>query len=1051
MVVIYANRQQYPLFMKVRHQLLLLLTLVIAAIILLSVFLQVSITNQTRLLLQGKLTETKEKEIPKLLQLNAAYINSYNYDYSVWDQMVEFVTGKRDSTWAAEELTAPLANYKIDYIWVLDSNANKYYFSATHPSLAINALDIPAPVLKASLSVQKSRSFFVTHNNAVVEVFAGGITNTADKDRKDPPKGYFLLGRIVDSAYMAHLRNLSAEISFNFVAAGKAYPDNTNTKNGTLEFSIPAKQFDGSILGGFNISRSYPVLSGYQKYLGWYLFIFIGLIVMIGLVFYQVSKKILLSPLASISMALKEHNASKLSRYNLQPNEFGSLSRLISNFFTQNKKLEDEIETRKQSEADLQKALSDKYTAQTERIKVEEFLEQQQAMLQLNANNNEAGFDDKIKEVIALGAKTVKCERVGIWLYNNNGLSSINAAHIFTLSTKEYTTGDVAYEKDYPVYFQHLKKDAFIIANDALTHPATCEFTKSYLLPYGITSMLDVPIRSGNKVIGVVCCEHVGPKREWGISEQIFLSSLADIVALNFEKEERKKAEDLLKKNQIRFEETQELAHIGSWEFNFFTKEVVWSKEMYRIFDMDDTPPEKLFESYRDRLHTDDIAGFDNAVKQLIEKNETYSVESRVVTKSGEVKYILAIGETLKSPRQGKIIGLRGTVQDITKQKQSALAKSEFLSCMSHEIRTPINGVIGIANLLQEEELNERQQEYVKTLNFSAEHLSTVVSDILDFSKIESGHMTFEKVSFNLEKNCKYVFDLFSNRAQEKNIAYQFTPVPVKDYSLYGDYVRLNQVLSNLLSNAIKFTNKGSVELSYQIKDDNDDKVSVVFSIKDSGIGISEKHQRNVFESFTQANDAITRQYGGTGLGLTICKKLVELQGGRISVQSTLGVGSVFSVELTFDKHVYETKTLNSITTAEKNQVKNLSGMRVLVAEDNKVNTMVLTRFLAKWCIESVVAKNGSEAISFLENEVFDIVLMDIQMPVMDGVEATKIIREKENGTGVHIPIVAFTADASVDTHRQLLKIGFDHCMTKPFNPDLLFSLLKKNYNPVFQ
>ena len=1032
--------------MKVRTQLALILCLVLLSIAAITFLLKISIRTETRILLQDKLIEAKNKDVQKILQLNSSEVKGYSIDYSTWDQMVDFVSGKKDSAWAKEELDNALSNYKVDYVWVLDSNARGYYNSNIDKKFPAKGLHISNSQLKEGLEENSLRSFFIKQNDAVTEIFSAPILPTKDKNKKPKPKGYLLLGRTVDSVYMSALKNISPEIDFSFVSGENAYTNYTNPNNGEMRFSLPLQAFNGSTLAAFNISKNYPVVKGYQQYLTRYLLLFIALIVLIGFVFYHVAKGLLLSPLFSLSEALKNNNAESLTGYNQKKNEFGDLSRLITSFFIQNKKLEQEIETRKKSENDLYRALEEKYTAQSEKIKADEFLEKQQVMLKLNSSTADSTIDTVLKEIIALSAKTIKCERVGIWLYNKNA-SSIAADYIYKLSNDEYINGGVAYEKDYPIYFKHLKKDILIIANDACADTATAEFAEDYLIPQGITSMLDVPIRSGTKVIGVVCYEHVGPKREWTISEQVFARSLSDIIALNFEREERTKAEEQLRKNQVRFEETQELAQIGSWEFNFFTNEVVWSKEMYRIYELENIPAGQLFETYRKKIHPDDIQRFDHAVKKLIDKGGSNSVECRLVLKNGDVKHIRSIAEAIKSPGQGKVIGLRGTVQDITKQQQAAMAKSEFLSCMSHEIRTPINGVIGIANLLMEEELTEKQKEYINTLNFSAQHLSTVVSDILDFSKIESGHMSFERVSFNLEKNCHNIFSLFSQKATEKNIGLNFRPFHIENYSLYGDYVRLNQVLSNLLSNAIKFTEKGSVELSYYIKEENNDNVTVSFSVKDSGIGVSEKQQKQIFESFSQADETITRQYGGTGLGLTICKKLVELQGGNISVKSKPGEGSEFIVELTFDKHVYKENTITKITTAEKNQVKDLSGMKILVAEDNKVNAMVLTRFLTKWNIESKVAKDGSEALDFLNTETFDIVLMDIQMPNIDGIEATKLIRQSEKETYKNIPVVAFTADASVDTHKELLKIGFNHCMTKPFNPEVLFSFLKKSYN----
>jgi signal transduction histidine kinase/ActR/RegA family two-component response regulator len=1029
--------------MKVRSQLILLLACVLLSIEGITFLLKKFIIQDTRIILQDKLSQTKKTFVPGIFSLNEADIREYANDYSGWDQMVNFISQHRDSAWAKRELDLPLGNHKVDYIWVLDGKAREYYYSSTNPKLQVAGLDIPTTHLSGSLILKNTSSFFIIHNSSVVQVFTAPIQPTADVTRQTTPLGYLLLGRIIDSNYMARLQGISPEIQVSFVNNKNAYTDNADPKTGDLQFSIPLKGFNGAILAAFNITRDFRAIEGYQSSLNRYLLLFLVLMIILGVVFYYLSKNLLLQPLSVFSGALQQNSPANLTYYNQKKNELGDLSRLITSFFAQNEKLAQQIEVREKREAELSKALDEKYTAQSEKVKVEQFLAQQQAMLKLSSSNPDGLLDEMLKETIALGAKTLNCQRVGIWYYNDDH-SAITAKYIYHSVTNEYLQGDTAYEKDYPDYFKYLKKNILLVADDALNNPATAQFGTEYLIPFGITSMMDVPVRCSNRVIGMICFEHVGPKREWGINEQSFARSLADIITMRLTNDELKQTDRELKKSQVRFEETQELAQIGSWELNLFTYEVVWSKEMYRVFEVD--PGENLIEAYRNRIHPDDLSVFDTAVKKLIEKDEVHSLECRIVSKNGGIKYILAIGEAIRSSKQAKVIGIRGTVQDITKQRQSAMAKSEFLSNMSHEIRTPINGVIGIANLLKEEELSEKQKEYVDTLNFSADHLSTIVSDILDFSKIESGHMTFEKISFNIEKNCRYIFDLFAQKAAEKNIAFHFKPAPSENYSLYGDYVRLNQVLSNLLSNAIKFTEKGSVDFSYTIRDENADKVIVSFSIKDTGIGILEEQQKNIFESFKQADKTIARQYGGTGLGLTISKKLVELQGGKISVNSVPEKGTEFIVQLSFDKHVYQEKAEIKITAAEKDLVKDLRGMKILVAEDNKVNAMVLTRFLSKWNIESKVAKDGVEAIGYLYNEDFDMVLMDIQMPNIDGIEATRIIRQSDKEGLKDLVIVAFTADASVDTHRQLLKIGFNHCMTKPFDPNVLYSFLKKNF-----
>ena len=717
-----------------------------------------------------------------------------------------------------------------------------------------------------NLQKERFRSFFIEHNNSLVEVFSGQVQLIDNKDGNTKPKGYLLLGRVVDSTYMSAIRELSPEIEFKLAALTSEFKQQTDPEDGSFQFNIPLNGIDGATVGSFSVSRNYPLLNYYHTYLKDYLVGFLIIAIIIGILFFFFVRVIFLRPLSLLSKALNQGNAEILSPYFKSKNEIGDLSRLITNFFVQNKTLQEEIEIRKKSEEELYRALEEKEAAQTEKIKAEEFLGQQQAILKLNSSINALGFDEIIKETIALGAKTINCERVGIWLYNGDG-AFITANYIYKLSIRDYTEGGRIYEKDYPAFFEHLKKDIMIIADDALIHPATAEFAKDNLAAQGITSIMDVPIRSADRIIGIVCFEHVGAKREWTVNEQVFARSIADIIAITFERKERSKAEAELNKSQIRFEETQELAQIGSWEFNFITKEVVWSKEMYRIFDLEGDPASNLVDLYKKRIHPDDVTKIRMAVKSLVKNHGSNSAECRIVSGNNSLKYILAIGEVIKDPFKGVVTGLRGTVQDITKQKQAAMAKSEFLSCMSHEIRTPINGVVGIANLLMEEELNVKHKEYIKTLNFSAQHLATVVSDILDFSKIESGHMVFEKVSFNLEKNCQYIFNLFASKAAEKGTAFNFLPSPMKEYSLYGDYVRLNQVLSNLLSNAIKFTDKGRIDFSYFIEEESGDKVTVCFSVKDSGIGIPEKNQKQIFESFTQADETITRQYGGTGLG----------------------------------------------------------------------------------------------------------------------------------------------------------------------------------------
>jgi signal transduction histidine kinase/CheY-like chemotaxis protein len=381
---------------------------------------------------------------------------------------------------------------------------------------------------------------------------------------------------------------------------------------------------------------------------------------------------------------------------------------------------------------------------------------------------------------------------------------------------------------------------------------------------------------------------------------------------------------------------------------------------------------------------------------------------------------------------------------DRIRAEQAHLAKTEFLSTMSHEIRTPINGVIGVCNLLMEEKLTKRQTDYVNILNFSSRHLLSIVSDILDFSKIESGNFQFDKSSFDLKKTCLNIVELYEPRAGEKNLELLFEPDENVSFSLYGDSVRLCQIITNLLSNAIKFTHDGTVRLGYQTISETSSHTTIQFVVKDTGIGISMDKIEDVFEKFIQADKSTSANYGGTGLGLSISKKLVELQGGKMDVKSEPGKGSEFIFYLSFEKHVY----VDSLPApGNAGNIKSLQGLKVLIAEDNKINALVLSGFLKKWQVNYDIVGNGSEAVEALAQKEYDLILMDLQMPVMDGKEATFAIRSDKSTSWFNIPIIALTADATSETQRTIDQYGFNKYLAKPFNPDALYRLLKKYYD----
>ena len=407
----------------------------------------------------------------------------------------------------------------------------------------------------------------------------------------------------------------------------------------------------------------------------------------------------------------------------------------------------------------------------------------------------------------------------------------------------------------------------------------------------------------------------------------------------------------------------------------------------------------------------------------------------------------------------GEIGGIIMLTDDITQSKElefelreakeraeiASQAKANFMSVMSHEIRTPLNAVIGMSHLLMQENPREDQLPGLNIIRFSGENLLSLVNDILDYNKIEAGKVEIEEISFNLEELIHNIKQAHAFKADERSIALKLLYDRDLPQVVIGDPSRLSQIVNNLLSNAIKFTREGSVRITVEQKKRVDNQVEVYFEFKDTGIGISTENLRKIFDRFVQAESNITRKFGGTGLGLSITKRLLELMGGEIVVESKLDVGSTFSFSLKFP--IDENQTVESdfrqtgrVAMAELPKL----SAHILLVEDNNANQIVATKFLNNWGMDVTLAVNGVEAIEKIKEKAYDLVLMDLQMPEKDGLSATKEIRLLPDPYFQQVPILALTASSDNSTLLRIKDFGMNDVIIKPFNPTDLHAKLKR-------
>ena len=664
----------------------------------------------------------------------------------------------------------------------------------------------------------------------------------------------------------------------------------------------------------------------------------------------------------------------------------------------------------------------------------------------------EGSFEERLRSILETAAITLEVERIGMWRFAD-ARSAIECVSLFRRTTGEYQHGARLLRADYPAYFAAVERERVITAHDAAADPRTREFRPSYLVPHDIRAMLDVPLRQGDDITGVLCVEHVGSARMWTLDEQNFAISTANLIAVVIADARRQEALARVAESDRRAHLILETAHDAFVGMDSDGRIVTWNAQAERTFGW--TREEVLGRNLADTI----IPPAFREAHNVGMKRFHATGEAPVVNKRLELRGLHRHGHefpieiTITSPlprERGYLFG--AFLRDISDRRErddqlrrakdtaeaATSAKSQFLANMSHELRTPLNGVIGYAQLLQRDRtLNPTQREAVDAISKCGVHLLDLINDVLDLAKIEAGHVAIEQSATDLVRLSNDLQHVIADTARRKDIRLSISVAPDVPRRVVLDGRHLRQILLNLLGNAVKFTARGDVRLGIARTEDG----RLAFEVSDTGPGIEPDALSAIFEAFTQTKSGA--EAGGTGLGLTISQHLLRKMGSELQVESALGEGSRFFFSLPLMASPDESGSAAGELAGTAIEARVAPGREVtaLVVDDSTVNRRMLASLLEAAGVRVITATGGLEGIDLARRHRPDVIFMDVRMADIDGFAATE--RLASDPETAEIPVIAVTASAFGDTRQAARDAGCVAYLPKPVQAEELFAVLQ--------